>query len=109
MSFLNYLFDSEYSQRSDIERLKERDRVRSSNLARTNMRRMNKTRAAELRIEELETEVALLEDQRGEMALYLKALLAVLLEKKAISPQEIYEKMHAIDIADGVEDGKTKL
>ncbi len=109
MSFFKYMFDSEWSQRADIERLKNRDEQRSRQVARRNMRAQQKARETEARIEELETQVAELEDQRGEMALYLKALLAVLLEKKAVSPEEIHTMMHKIDVADGEYDGKTQM
>ena len=109
MSFFNYMFDSEWSQRADIERLKRRDESRSRQTARKNIRAQQKVRESEARIEELETQVAELEDQRGEMALYLKALLAVLLDKKSVSPEEIHAMMLKIDRADGVEDGKTTM
>lgn len=92
MSVWNYVFDSEYKQRFDIENLRQ-----SSQVAR---RRQNRnTRELKERVNELEHEV-------GELALICRTLLTVLRESGNFDEQTFQQVFHEIDAEDGVIDGR---
>jgi DNA repair exonuclease SbcCD ATPase subunit len=95
MSVFKYIFDSDWSQRSDIEALKEQN----DSLAERLRQRRSKEAATEAQIEELQQEV-------GELALICKTLMQVLLEKRICTGQEIEALVEKIDAADGVVDGQ---
>ncbi len=90
MSLWKYVLDTEWSQRSDIEALKQRaDETRRKLLKRS-------VKTAE-RLEELETQV-------GELALLCRSLLLVLRQKGTIDPDALERVMVGIDLEDGVLD-----
>jgi len=95
MSVFKYIFDSDWSQRSDIETLKEQNAKLADRL------RSKRSRESEhdARIEDLEQEV-------GELALVCKTLMQVLLENHVCTGQDIETMLKQIDRADGVEDGR---
>ena len=95
MSIFNYIFDNEWSQRSDIETLKQQNASLASRVA----RRRSSEAVQEERVAELEREV-------GELALLGKTLLRVLLEKGVSTGREIEDMMHHVDLEDGVADGR---
>ncbi len=92
MSIFDYLFDNEWSQRSDIEELKSQtaDLAGARGVA-------DATQKA--RIKQLEEGV-------GELALLCKTLMRMLLEKGVCTGQEINALMKQLDLEDGVEDGR---
>ena len=92
MSILSYVFDSEWSQRSDINSLKEQN----SNVAR-HQRGQNRKLAS--RIDELEENV-------GELTLLCRSLLTALRENGTLVPAAFEDVMRRIDLEDGVLDGK---
>lgn len=94
MSFFNYMFDSEWSQRSDIEGLKDRDRRMRSRVSSQN----RSNRKQNSKIEGLEQDIA-------ELALLNKALMSIILEKGVCTGQELEQVMKGIDLEDGPEDG----
>lgn len=92
MSVWKYVFDSEFSQRNDIEDLKRRSAAMAG-------QQRSRSLESQTRLEELEQEV-------GELTLLCRALLTVLRENGTIRPEAIEEVMRKIDLEDGVEDGK---
>ena len=80
MSILNYLFDSEWSRRSDIEALKEQHSSLVSSLG--------------------------LHQGIGELALLTKTLMRILVEKGVCTGREIEDMMHQVDLEDGSADGR---
>lgn len=92
MSVWNYILDSEFSQRSDIEDLKRRAATIAD-------QQRSRTRESQERIEQLEQEV-------GELALLCRALLTILRENGTIRPEAFEEVLRKIDLEDGVLDGK---
>lgn len=95
MSIFNYLFDSDWYQRSDIEALKEQN----SNLtSRVEIRRSTDAEQS-ARIAELQQDV-------GELALLSKTLMRLLLEKGVCTGKELEDLMREIDMEDGVADGR---
>ncbi len=95
MSIFNYIFDSDWSQRSDIEALKSQN----ASLVGRSRERRSKEAANEARVEELEQEV-------GELALLCKTMMQILLEKRVCTGQEFEALIADLDAADGVSDGK---
>ncbi len=95
MSIFDYMFDTEWSQRSDIQALKQRN---SSLATRVALNRASEA-AQEERITELEQEV-------GELALLSKTLMRILLENGVCTGREIEDMMHQVDLEDGVADGR---
>ena len=95
MSIFNYIFDNEWSQRSDIEALKEQNASLASRLS---LKRSSEA-VQEDRVAELEQEV-------GELALLSKTLMRILLEKGVCTGREIEDMMHQVDLEDGVADGR---
>jgi DNA repair exonuclease SbcCD ATPase subunit len=99
MSIFNYLFDNEWSQRTDIETLK----TRNKNLASRLHLRHKSQAALEARVTQLESEV-------GELALLSKTLMRLIVEKGTCTGQELEAMLHQVDLADGVADGRvTKI
>ncbi|MCD0460378.1 hypothetical protein [Roseiconus lacunae] len=95
MDLWNFLFDSDYKQRVDIESL----RTTSRDYRRDKLRHRRELDDQSVRIEELEEQV-------GELALLCRTLLTTLRESGAIDPKQFETVMREIDLEDGVEDGK---
>jgi len=102
VSFLHYLFDSEWSQRSDIERLKAANERSRSNAARRLRRERAKVAGLEDRVDDLEQQV-------GELALYLKAAIRQLDQRGNVPVEELMRTIETIDAEDGEVDGRTRL
>ena len=102
MSFWKYMFDSEWSQRRDIEHLK------AANLSRTR-RSSRAARSNTKSIDQLTEQVQSLEDTVGEMALYLKSVATLLEQNGVLTQESLLESMRKIDAEDGNVDGKTTL
>lgn len=94
MSIWNYVFDSEWSQRSDIESLKEQAQAARARM--DHERRDTRDRVAKL------------EQEVGELALLCRAMLQVLSENGGIKPEQLHAAMEKIDAEDGVIDGRVK-
>jgi hypothetical protein len=95
VSIWRYVFDNEFMQRADIERLRARER----SLSRSQRRRSSATNK---RIEALEDEV-------GELTLLCRTLLTTLRESGHIDPAAFEAVMERIDLADGVADGQLRI
>lgn len=105
MSIFDYLFSSELKQHEDIERLKRRQRTQRSMAVRHIKRRQQDS----VRMASLEDEVADLQAQVGEMALYIKALVRMLAKRDAVDTMELLELIEVIDAEDGTVDRRTRL
>lgn len=92
MSIWNSVFDTEISQRTDIEWVKERLR-HGRELSRT------RTQQTVTRIRELEDELA-------EAALLLRSLYVYLKEQPGFDAQRFAAIVDQVDVSDGVKDGK---
>ena len=92
MTFWSYLLDNEYSQRKDINDLRDKSRVRARQLR----RQAHKSK------ERLQN----LEEQVGELALLTRALLTYLRENGGIDPDKFIDVLERVDLEDGVLDGK---
>lgn len=90
--FFDYVFDSDYKQRTDIEAL----RGNQHRAGRMTGRRLDRT---EDRVEALEQEL-------GEVALLCRALLTCLRQAGALDPAKLEAAMREVDLEDGVLDGK---
>ncbi|MEM7393426.1 MAG: hypothetical protein AAF492_13865 [Verrucomicrobiota bacterium] len=91
MSLFSYLFDNEWSQRSDINNLNHKLSARSTQQRQTNRR-----------VEDLE-------DELGKTQLILFSLIELLKEKE-IWDEAVYLKLKKkIDLMDGCEDNKIQL
>ncbi|MBI5363782.1 MAG: hypothetical protein HZA53_11435 [Planctomycetes bacterium] len=88
MSLFPYLFDNELFQRRDIERLRSSDAYQ-----RIRMRSVERKRA------DLERDIA-------GLTLYCRTAVSLMIERGLITREEFVEHMHAIDLSDGVEDGR---
>ncbi|MEM7232376.1 MAG: hypothetical protein AAF517_09390 [Planctomycetota bacterium] len=95
MSLLNYLFDNDWFQRSDIEKLKNRNRGLESSVSRSRSR----SKRTEDRVQELESQI-------GELALFNQTLLRMLIEKDVCTPSEFTNLFQMVDLEDGVADGR---
>ena len=96
MGVLNYLFDNEWAQRADIEDTKRRLDAQS---------RIDREARGRLR-EGLEGRIQALEDEGGQVALFVRTLFRLLVEKGTLSKPEFLEAARAIDAQDGTVDGK---
>ncbi len=96
MGFLRYVFDNEWTQRADIDAQSAR-LTRQSIQARAERRRLR---------EDVDARVKALEDDLGEMALFVRTLYRVLVEKGSIDRAAFLEAMKAVDASDGAADGK---
>ena len=92
MSFWDYVFDSEFKQRTDINELSDQ-----SDRAARRLRR--DTGKLEERIEDLENELA-------SLSLFSRCLLRVLAGKGVCTPEEWQETIRALDLEDGKLDGR---
>src|SRR5688500_2061793 len=92
MGFLSYLFDIEWDERADIDRLQHRARA-------ARLDRSREKRALEARMTAIEREI-------GEIALFCRTAIEVMIEKGVVKRAEFIEHLRAIDARDGVEDGK---
>ena len=92
MSIFKYLFDSEWNQRSDIESLKSKQR-------RTTQFHGSRYRQNKAKLEEVENDV-------GELALYCRTAVTLMVEKGLLTREEFMERMEEIDASDGSPDGK---
>ena len=99
MSIFNYLFDSEWSQRSDIEHLKERSRRQRQLASRSARRNASKVQTLEAQVEELQEEV-------GALQLITRALLQTLEATPDWDAETFKAALQQIDLEDGIEDGK---
>lgn len=92
MSLFSYLFDTEFSQRSDINHLKRN----SEALAR---KTHSRARKLEQRVEQLEDEVA-------GLSLFNRTLLALLIERGGIDAEAFAAKLRELDLEDGELDNR---
>jgi hypothetical protein len=90
----DYVFDSEWRQRADIESLKERASQASYRLA-------HSAAHVDQRVERLEQQVS-------ELALLARALVSVLEKKGGVTPDELHDAMKSI-AGEAVLEGKEKL
>jgi hypothetical protein len=90
MALSNYIFDNNWSQRSDIESLKDRSEILASRLEHSRAQESTN----ESRIEEPEQEV-------GELAHVAKVLVEIILEKGLCSEDELKERISSTDRVDG--------
>ena len=95
MSFWDYVFDSEFSQRSDINNLSESLRQQTY---RDRLNRRQKEKLSE-RIDELELEVA-------GITLFSRSLLKILSDKNICTPAEWGATLNTLDLEDGKIDGR---
>ena len=101
MSIFNYIFDDEWSQRSDIgaqailHRIADRQAVREQ--SRLSLERFSEV-VPEDRVTELEREI-------GELALLTKTLMGILLEEGVCTGKEIEDMMHQVDREDRTTEG----
>jgi len=95
VSVFDYIFDNEWSQRSDIEKLKEENASLASRVRRMRSTEVEKGES----VEELRRQV-------GELALLSKTLVEILLDKEVCTGRDIEQVMRRIDLEDGVEDGQ---
>ncbi len=94
MSIWNYIFDNEYMQRADIEALK---RNQSAAIRARSRQAMH----AEARQKEMEDEI-------GELALFCRTAVTLMIEKGLITQQEFVNRMQQVDASDGKIDGQFK-
>lgn len=92
MSIWNYVFDTEISQRTDIEWVKERLR-QGRMLSRTQAQRSA-------------TRINGLEDELAEAALLLRSLYVYLKEQPGFDAKRFAAIIDQVDAADGAKDGK---
>jgi len=102
MSLWDYVFDSEWSQRSDIEDLKRRTRNSQSVTMRKTVRQRKEIESLEERVEELEGDV-------GQMTLFLMATIEMLKSTGKWDNEVFHQALEFIDGRDGVKDGKASL
>jgi hypothetical protein len=92
MWFLDYLFDTDWDQREDIDNL-------AAHARRLRVDRARDKKAAEARLTALEGEI-------GEIALFCRTVVEVLIDKGVVDRKTFLERMRPIDASDGREDGK---
>lgn len=95
MSIWSYLFDNEYFQRSDINRLDER----ASDVEQKLWSAQAKSRNAQQQAAELRHEM-------GRMLLVIEALSRIVVEKKVCTREELAATLTAVDAEDGTVDGR---
>lgn len=99
MSFWDYMFDTEYKQRSDIESLKARASRQSRSAS-------GRTRQIGQKVEDMEELVGDLEEQIGGLMLINTSLMTYLRRRADWNELEFQEILEAIDLEDGELDGK---
>ena len=88
MGILQYLFDNEWSQRSDINETREAvDRAHDAQDA-------------------TDRYVHALDEDVGVLALYVRTLSRLLVEKGVMTKDELLAAMKVVDLQDGKDDGK---
>lgn len=92
MSIWPFMFDNDRFQRRDIDALK-------SEVEFLEEKERGTASATQHQLDQLRDEVA-------ELALFNKALLRLLLDKGVFTPKEFERAFRALDLEDGVEDGK---
>lgn len=92
MSIWNFVFDSEFRQRADLEGLRNR-LARSSAVGR-------------VRIGQTAARIRALEDELAEAALLLRSLYVYLKEQPGFDAQRFAAIIDQIDTSDGVKDAK---
>jgi hypothetical protein len=93
---LEYLFDNEIWQRSDIERLKSR-------VARNERMLSHRKNILSKRGDERWQEAS---DELAHLTLYCKTAVSLMIEKGLITPDEFVKRMRELDATDGQMDGK---
>ncbi len=96
MSFWDYVFDSEFRQRDDINNLSKSLRQKSKRDRRESRRQKEKLSE---RIDELELEIA-------RITLFSRSLLKILSDKNICTPAEWEATLHTLDLEDGKIDGR---
>lgn len=96
MGILSYLFDHDLLQRHDIEQLKEQQQ-RTFRLTRHAAR--GEKMKTDARLSELEGDV-------GELALFCRTAVTLMIEKGLITQEEFLRRMNEVDKSDGKSDGK---
>ncbi len=99
MSFFDYLFDSEWSQRSDIETLKARGRQQQMVAARNSRQNTSKVNDLEAKVIELQEEV-------GALQLITRGLLEILKDSPDWDDKKFKDTLLELDLEDGNLDGK---
>src|SRR5262245_37340283 len=99
MGIFNYMFDNEWLQRADIEATRNavHAQARIGIRSRGEMRREMKG---------LEARVAELEEENGVLALFVRTLQRLMIEKGVFNKDELAAALRAIDLQDGKADGK---
>lgn len=92
MSMWQYIFDTDWCQRSDINRL-ERNSEALARKARSS------THKLEQRVEQLESEVA-------GLSLFNRTLLALLIERGGVDAEGFASKLRELDLEDGILDNR---
>ena len=99
MSFWDYVFDSEFSQRSDINNLNNISKsLREQRRRDRRESRRQKEKLSE-KVDELELEVA-------RMTLFSRSLLKILSDKNICTPAEWEATLRTLDLEDGKIDGR---
>src|SRR5262245_36067998 len=99
MGVWNYMFDNEWLQRADIEAT--RDALHTQ--ARIGIRSRGEMRR---NLQDLEARVDELEEENGVLALFVRTLQRLMIEKGVFSKDELAAALRAIDLQDGKADGK---
>ena len=95
MSVFRSLFDNDWFQRKDINRLEEETSSAAGRLDSARDRTMR-----------LEDRVTALEDNLAQLVLFNKTLLRMIVEKQVCAPEEFTNLFKMLDREDGTEDGK---
>ena len=106
MSIWDFIFDSEYQQRSDIESLKSKSRAQSRISLRRSREEHRKFNKVKDRMTALKNRVGELEEQVGALELMNRTLMAVLRESPNWDEDRFRSALHDIDLEDGKLDGK---
>lgn len=97
MSVWKYMFDSDWLQRSDIERLDKASYVLARRLG-----------TAQRTARRLEERVSELEDEIGRLVLLNETLLRLLERKGHLNRNEFRALLVEVDLLDGVQDGQLR-
>jgi hypothetical protein len=95
MSFFNYLFDSDWMQRADLERLDERAQQLEARVM-----------SSRERSSSLEADVTRLRRDVSGLILTVETMLRVMADKGICNREDFVARMRALDAEDGVEDGQ---
>ncbi|MGY8771351.1 MAG: hypothetical protein ACKVH8_23300 [Pirellulales bacterium] len=102
MSFWDHMFDSDWKQREDIERLRRNSKTAARRQRSTVNNNTSKVDQLENRVEELEADL-------GHAILLLTGTLEMLKQSETWDADKFTQLLHEIDMRDGVEDGQAKL